>query len=141
MCHWLGMLRPALVAHTDALGAGKHFEQNSQRYQIPSQSAWPCDTMRLLLSHKSQIIVEAQIRKAVHAGRKFAFNSSVLDQAYPKEGTTAGALYSTRTVLWTLRVNTRTSQQGCGVRGSVGCVYVVWETRKFRPQRGINGVQ
>ena len=22
MCHWLGMLRPALVAHTDALGAG-----------------------------------------------------------------------------------------------------------------------
>ena len=48
--------------------------------------------MRLLLSHKSQIIAEAQIRKAVHAGRKFAFNSSVLDQAYPKEGTTAGAL-------------------------------------------------
>ena len=32
MCHWLGMLRPALVAHTDALGAGKHFEQNGQRY-------------------------------------------------------------------------------------------------------------
>eukprot|EP00964_Phaeocystis_antarctica_P135774 scaffold100144_cov21-Phaeocystis_antarctica.AAC.1 len=22
MCHWLGMLRPALMAHTDALGPG-----------------------------------------------------------------------------------------------------------------------
>jgi hypothetical protein len=31
VCHWLGMLRPALVAHIDALGAGKHFEQNGQR--------------------------------------------------------------------------------------------------------------
>jgi hypothetical protein len=32
MCHWLGMLRPAPVANTDARGAGKHFKHNGQRY-------------------------------------------------------------------------------------------------------------
>ena len=34
MCHWLGMLRPALVAHTDALGAGNAVRQNGQRYVV-----------------------------------------------------------------------------------------------------------
>jgi hypothetical protein len=91
--------------------------------------------MRLLLSHKSQIIVEAQIRKAVHAGRKFAFNSSVLDQGLPKGGHYSRS--TTALVLWTLRVNTRTSQQGCGV----WVVFMWFGKRKFRPQRGINGVQ
>ena len=28
MCHWLGMLRPALVAHTDALGDGNAVRTN-----------------------------------------------------------------------------------------------------------------
>jgi hypothetical protein len=30
----LGMLRPALVAHTDALGAGNAVRQNGQRYPV-----------------------------------------------------------------------------------------------------------
>jgi hypothetical protein len=43
MCHWLGMLRPALVAHTDALGAGNAVRQNGQRYEATRRS-----TTRLL---------------------------------------------------------------------------------------------
>ena len=42
MCHWLGMLRPAPVAHTDALGAGNAVQQNGQRYRAfatPSSSS------------------------------------------------------------------------------------------------------
>ena len=34
MCHWLGMLRPALVAHTDALGDGNAVRTNRSEVVI-----------------------------------------------------------------------------------------------------------